>query len=394
MLNLIISFLFGVILSACLTYIILHKKSLKQQEELIKLKALSKSFEDFKSIIKQDFVELANKTIKEEQADLRKQNKEALEEKLLPFAKDLSEFKQKIENFHLLEEKNSSKLSAQLTQLEQNNQTIQQEAENLVKALTKNQNIKGAYGEDLIDTVLQSCGMQENVHYFKQFITTSENLKDNKEHNIRPDIVINLPDNRHLIIDSKVTLTSYLNYIEDSTKLKDFKTEVKKRILDLANKNYQEAENLYQPDFILMYMPIETSVSLLYEDMEIINLAYKSNIIIVSTASLIATIRLVNQLMAQQKQCESVNQIVNAGQKLYETFTKFCEELIELQKGFESIDKKFNTIINRFKRGNSNNPSLFSQVEELKQYGINTQKEIPSILLENVSDKIEEEIEV
>ena len=267
-----------------------------------------------------------------------------------------------------------------------NNKLIDQEDKNLTDALTKNQNIKGSYGENLLDTILQACGMQEGIHYTKQFVTTSASLKDDTEHIIRPDIVINLPDNRHLIIDSKVTLTSYLECVEDASRIKDFKTEVKKRIVDLANKNYQSAGSLWQPDFVLMYMPVETSINLLYEDYDLINSAYRANVIIVGTASLLATIRLVNQLFAQQKQCESVNQIVSAGTNLYETFVQFCEDLMDVQKRFEDVNKKLNTTINRFKRGNKNKPSLFSQVEALRDYGINTPKEIPAKLLEETEE--------
>ena len=139
-----------------------------------------------------------------------------------------------------------------------------------------------------------------------------------------------------------------------------------------------------------MYMPIESSVKLLYEDYDLINTAYKSKVIIVGTASLLATIRLVDQLFAQQKQCESVNHIVNAGTNLYETFVQFCEDLVDVQKKFEDVNKKLNTTINRFKRGNRNKPSLFSQVEALKEYGINTAKEIPAKLI--ATDDIEEEV--
>ena len=232
--------------------------------------------------------------------------------------------------------------------------------------------------------------MEEGIHYSKQFVTTSSSLKDDESHIIRPDVVVNLPDGRHLIIDSKVTLTSYLECAEDATKIKEFKSEVKKRMTDLANKNYQGADNIWQPDFVLMYMPIESSVKLLYEDYDLINTAYKSKVIIVGTASLLATIRLVDQLFAQQKQCESVNHIVNAGTNLYETFVQFCEDLVDVQKKFEDVNKKLNTTINRFKRGNRNKPSLFSQVEALKEYGINTAKEIPAKLI--ATDDIEEEV--
>ena len=129
-----------------------------------------------------------------------------------------------------------------------------------------------------------------------------------------------------------------------------------------------------------MYIPIENSLHFLYEDSELINLAYKANVIIVGTSSLLTTIRLVIQLMAQQKQQESVNNIVQAGTSLFETFSKFCEDLLDIKHKFEALESQFNTTINRFKRGNK---SLFSQVQALKDFGITTTKEIPAELLDN-----------
>lgn len=387
----VLSFLVGILLASVVFYVFYSKKIHALKEELITISAKSKSTEELQEIIKRDFVQLANETIKNEQEDLRKQNRESLEEKILPLTKELGEFKAKVEKFNLAGVENTTKIVEQIGNLEKNNKVIEQEAKNLVEALTKNQNVKGSYGEDLLDTILQSCGMVEGIHYSKQMVMTSANLKDNEEHIIRPDVVINLPNDHHLIIDSKVTLTSYLEYIKDNDKLKEFKNEVKKRIVDLANKNYQNAGDLSQPDFVLMYMPVETSVNLLYEDAELINSAYKSNIIIVGTSSLLATIRLVNQLMAQQKQKESINQIVNAGTNLYETFVQFCEDLLDVQKRFDDVNKKLNTTINRFRRNSKNKPSLFSQVEALKEFGINTNKEIPEKLLSEPEEAVEEE---
>ncbi len=387
----VLSFLVGILLASVAFYVFYSKKIHALKEELITVSAKSKSTEELQEIIKRDFVQLANETIKNEQEDLRKQNRESLEEKILPLTKELGEFKAKVEKFNLAGVENTTKIVEQIGNLEKNNKVIEQEAKNLVEALTKNQNVKGSYGEDLLDTILQSCGMVEGIHYSKQMVMTSANLKDNEEHIIRPDVVINLPNDHHLIIDSKVTLTSYLEYIKDNDKLKEFKNEVKKRIVDLANKNYQNAGDLSQPDFVLMYMPVETSVNLLYEDAELINSAYKSNIIIVGTSSLLATIRLVNQLMAQQKQKESINQIVNAGTNLYETFVQFCEDLLDVQKRFDDVNKKLNTTINRFRRNSKNKPSLFSQVEALKEFGINTNKEIPEKLLSEPEEAMEDE---
>ncbi len=341
-------------------------------------------FSKIRNIISNDFARLANETIKTEQEDLRKQNREALEEKILPLARQINDFKDKVEKFNLSGVENTTKIIEQIASLEKNNKSVEQEAKNLTEALTRNQNIKGAYGEDILDTILQNSGMTEGIHYFKQYSTFSETEDGSKK--IRPDVLIRLPDNRHLIIDSKVTLTSYLEYIKDSSKLKNFKNEVKQRIKELAEKKYQNAENTYQPDFILMYMPIDSSVGLLYEDSDIINFAYKSNIIITGTASLLVAIRLVNQLFSQQKQNENVKQIVKAGTNLYETFALFCDELISMQKDFNNLSQEFTTVINRFYRSNKNNPSLFSQIEELKKYGINTTAELP------VTDNTEEVI--
>ena len=378
----LIAFLVGAFIATLITTLIFIKKQTSEKEELIRLRTESKNYNSLQELIKQDFVRLANETIKQEQEDLRKQNREVLEEKILPLKAELGEFKSKVERFNLTGVENTTKIIEQILNLEKNSATIAQEAKNLTEALTKNQNIKGAYGENLLDTILQTCGMREGIHYTKQFVTTSENLCDEAEHTIRPDVVINLPDNRHIVVDSKVTLTSYLACVEEKDKIKDFKAEVKKRIIDLSNKNYQNADSLWQPDFVLMFLPIEASLQLLYQDFDLINFAYKSNVIIVGTASLLATIRLVNQLFAQQKQCECVNHIVNAGTNLFETFVQFCDDLVDVQKRFDEVNKKLHKTINRFKRKNNNKPSLFSQVEALRDYGINSAKEIPEKLLE------------
>ena len=341
-------------------------------------------FAKLRKTISKDFIEIANYTIKNEQEDLRKQHREILEDKILPLTTELKDFKEKVDKFNISGVENTVKIIEQLGVLERNNKILEQEAKNLTDALTKNQNIKGAYGEEILDTILQSSGMIEGVHYTKQFTTVSENLKDEKIHNIRPDIIINLPDNKHIIVDSKVTLSSYLECIKDNTKIKNFKSEIKRRLIDLAEKNYNNANDINQPDFIIMYLPIESSLSIVYEDNELINLAYKNNIIISGTASLLAAIRLVNQLFAQKKQNENVKQIVDAGTNLYETFSLLCEELIIMQKDFNELSQHFTTTINRFQRQNKNKPSLFSQIEELKKLGISTNKKIPDNFLEEI----------
>ena len=379
----ILCFSIGAILSGIIVKLYSDNKN---QKELTVVKTKLETYKTLEDMMKSDFSEIARETIKNEQEDLRKQHKESLELTLAPLTKELGEFKTKVENFNENGIKNTTSIIEKITNLEKSSAEISKEANLLANALSTNQNVKGAYGEGLLDTILQYCGMQEGVHYSKQYVTQSVDV-DGATHTIRPDIVLNLPDNRCLVIDSKMTLTSYLEFVQDKENLPRFKSEVKKRIVELSEKNYQKAEGLYQPDFVLMYIPIENSIHYLYEDLELINFAYRANVVIVGTPSLLVTIRLVNQLMAQQKQQESVNKIVQAGTNLYETFAKFCEELTDLKKRFEGLNTQFTKTVNRFQRGNKNTPSLFSQVEALKQCGLLTSKEIPVELLENVEDE-------
>ena len=379
----ILCFSIGAILSGIIVKLYSDNKN---QKELTVVKTKLETYKTLEDMMKSDFSEIARETIKNEQEDLRKQHKESLELTLAPLTKELGEFKTKVENFNENGIKNTTSIIEKITNLEKSSAEVSKEANLLANALSTNQNVKGAYGEGLLDTILQYCGMQEGVHYSKQYVTQSVDV-DGVTHTIRPDIVLNLPDNRCLVIDSKMTLTSYLEFVQDKENLPRFKSEVKKRIAELSEKNYQKAEGVYQPDFVLMYIPIENSIHYLYEDLELINFAYRANVVIVGTPSLLVTIRLVNQLMAQQKQQESVNKIVQAGTNLYETFAKFCEELTDLKKRFEGLNTQFTKTVNRFQRGNKNTPSLFSQVEALKQCGLLTSKEIPVELLEKEDDE-------
>ena len=144
-----VSFLIGATISGLIIHLLHSKKYSSSQEELIRLKAKIENTENLQEIIKRDFVQLANETIKNEQEDLRKQNRETLEEKILPLTKELGEFKQKVEHFNLKGVENTTKIVEQITNLEKNNKLIEHEAKNLVEALTKNQNVKGSYGENL-----------------------------------------------------------------------------------------------------------------------------------------------------------------------------------------------------------------------------------------------------
>lgn len=343
------------------------------------LKESKVSHENIMELVKNEFTNLANNALIEKQKNLQEQNALALDDKLKPVMERIKEFQQKVEQYNEEGIKNNISLMKEFENLEKNNKTISEEAQKLTLALTKNQNIKGAYGENLLDTILTNSGMKEGVHFDKQFQTENDEGKT-----IRPDCVIYLPENKSIVIDSKMTLESFINYqnSESEEDLKNFKTAVKTRIKELASKSYETARGLTQPDFILLYVPIENSLSLLYQDLELIDDAMKKNIIIIGTSSLLVTIKLINRLWAQEKRNESVEQIAQAGTALYETFSVFSNELKLIQDKFNELSKIFSTTIGRFTRNNPKNPSIFSQVEILKEYGISTNKEIPKEFLE------------
>ena len=401
-----LSSVIGLIFGALITYIFCKNKFQNEMKNLYDdlnqthaklntLEAQTKTQEDFRNIIKEDFSKLAVQTINEQQEDLRKQNREILDDKLKPLNEKLQEFQKQVSDFHTTGEVNKKELLKEIENLKNNSQKLSEDAVKLTNALTMSQNVKGSYGEDLLEIILQTGGLKENIHYSKQFRTTSANSKDESLHNIKPDFVINLPNKKHLIIDSKLTLTSYLEYEENQnvqTKEK-FKQAIKARIKELSDKNYESASNLFQPDFILLFMPIENCISMVYSDndfQDILHLAYASNIIIAGAASVLTIVRLVNQLWAIQSQYENSNKIALAGANLYETFVAFCENLQDIQKKFDDVSGLFTKTINRFSRNSSKNPSLFSQVQILKdEYKINTTKQIPQEFLEEQKEEVE-----
>jgi len=382
-----LAFLLGLGMGLLICFILKNKVDIENKF----LKENLKTPDMLIEVLRKEFSQIANETIIEKQQKLQEQNASTLEDKLKPVIERVKEFQEKVENFNKTEIENNAFLVKQFENLEKNNQMISDEAQKLTLALSKNQNIKGAWGENLISTVLDSSGLMENIHYYKHFHTQNPDGET-----IYPDIVINLPNDKHLIIDSKFTLTSYIEMCQDDENKESqtkFKREIKSRIDEIAKKEYKEARNLNQPDFVIIYLPLENSVASVYQDSELVQYALNRDIIITGTSSLLTTVRLVNQIWAKEKNNESVRQIVNAGVNMYETFVAFCEDIKALQKQFDNVNSQFKTLLGRFTRNNPKAPSIFSQVEKLKTFGITSAKQIPSEFLETDEDNLIVEVQ-
>lgn len=331
------------------------------REENFKLKSQINFSQNFINDLKLEFGNIAKEALNSQQqsllslhsADLKTKMDLFKAEELTPVNNLLKDFKNAIDEYQKAHYTETIEVKNALAT-----------AEKYAKALTSDQNSKGSLGEDLLERVLNSANLQENIHYSKQFNTE----------NGKPDFVIHLSNNKHIIIDSKVILKKYLEYRQsdsDENLKKEFITDITLCINNLAKRHYEDIEELAQPGFILMYIPVESCVNLIYSDedfVKVIELANSKNIIIIGTASLIVVLRLINQLWASRIQEMNVTNIITCAEKLYNNITLHAQSLLNIKT---SIEKSLNSIqkeINRFTA--RNNGSIFKEAEKLKDYGI------------------------
>lgn len=339
---------------------IYQSKIVKLKCENIELKSQINLNENIINQIKAEFSQIAQESLKSQQEQLLLQHSTDLKtkidlfkaEEITPINKLLRDFKESIDLYQKSHEQESSDIKNAIAT-----------AEKYAKALTTNQNSKGRFGEDWLEQILKFANLTENIHYTKQFESNGS----------KPDFIINLPNDNKLIIDSKVILKNYIEYrqTEDNNLKKSFALDLNNCINLLAKKNYEEIPEQSQPKFILMFIPIETCVNMIYSDYEfrsIIENANAKNIIIVGSSSLLVTLRLVNQLWAENTQNENIKNIIKVGEALYNNVAVHAQNLLNIQKVIEGATQSIQTEINRFVT--RNNGSIFKEAEKLKEYGI------------------------
>ena len=345
-----------------------YKKSIDLlKEENLNLKTRAGLNENIVSEVKLAFSQIAQDSLKNQQEALILEHSRNLKskmelfkaEELTPVNNLLKEFKQAIENYQKAHFEEAVEIKNAIAT-----------AEKYAKALTTSQNSKGEFGEDWLEQILKFANLQENIHYTKQFVSDGA----------KPDFVVNLPDDKHIIIDSKVILKNFIEYMqsEDESLKKAFINDLTNCITSLSVKNYEEIEKLNQPGFILMYIPVETCVNLIYTDFDfrkVIELANSRNIIIAGTSSLLVTLRLVNHLWASQIQYNNMQNIIKVGENLYNYIAQHAQNLQNIQQSIDKASKSIQTELNRFT--SRNNGSIFKEAEKLIQFGISS-KEIKS----------------
>ena len=337
-----------------------EKQLLSLKTENLELKAKIGLNENIINTVKAEFSKIAQESLKNQQEQLLSAHSTDLKtkmdlfkaEEISPLNTILKDFKDSIDNYQKSHKEESLEIKNAISI-----------AEKYAKALTTNQNSKGEFGEKLLEQTLNFANLKENVHYTKQFSQGAT----------KPDFIIYLPENKHLIIDSKVILKNYLEYRETETECdkKAFLNDLTTCINQLGNKHYEQIENTHQAGFILMYIPIESCVNLIYTDPDfrkILELANAHNIIITGTSSIIVTLRLVANLWTTKNSYDNVKNIIETGEKLYNNIATHAQNLLTIQSAIENASKSINSEINRFKE--KNNGSIFKEAEKLHEFGI------------------------
>ena len=329
-----------------------------------------------------EFKNLANEILEEKTKKFTEQNKSNLGEILTPLKEKIQEFEKKVETTYEKELRNTISLKEEVKQLFELNQKISTEANNLTKALKGDVKKQGNWGEVVLEKILEKSGLQKGIEY-----ETQTSARNDSHELIRPDVVINLPNKKHIIIDSKVSLIAYDSFVntenqeERNKYLKQHLESIKNHIKGLSEKNYQSAQLFDTPDFILLFIPIESSFSLAIQaDIELFNYAWDRKIVIVSPSTLLATLRTIESIWRHEKQTKNAIEIARQGGSLYDKFEGFLKDLEKLGNQLKTLSGTYDEAHKKLSTGKGN---LIGQVEKLKTLGAKTGKSLPEKYLDN-----------
>ena len=346
-----------------------------------RLQEQAKELEQLREKFLQQFTSISNQVLMNNAEHFKKASAENLEQILSPLKERIKEFEAKVDATYEKTLKDSVSLKEQITQLASLNQQMSLDALNLTKALKGENKTQGNWGEYLLESLLEKSGLRKGVHYER------EEVRQNDESKVyRPDVVIRLPDSKHLIIDSKLSLVAYEAYCscEDDSQLEVYLrshiNSIRTHYTDLGRKNYHRLSGINSPDFVMMYIPIEPAFNLaLQHDHDIFTDAFDKNIVLVTTSTLLATLRTVAGVWRQEDQKRNVIRIAEESGKLYDKFVGFVDDLKTIGKHIEGSQSAYSLAMNKLTEGKGN---LVRRVEILKELGAKTSKTIDDSLLQ------------
>lgn len=350
-----------------------------------RLKEQKDELEQLNQKFSKEFENLANRILDEKSQKFTEQNKANLDVILNPLKERIKEFEQKVEKTYKTDSDERVTLKTEIKNLIDLNKQLSEEANHLALALKGDNKQQGNWGEMVLEKILERSGLTEGTEYRTQF--TATNADGDK---IKPDVVIFLPDNKHIIVDSKVSLVAYnacVNATDETERLKFLKAHIeslRNHVKLLSEKNYQTATGLASPDFVLLFVPIESSFSLAVQgDAELFNYAWDRKIVIVSPSTLLATLRTIASIWKQERQTRNALDIADEGGKLYDKFVAFVDDLIKVGNGIKKTQTDYEDAMKKLHEGTGN---LVRRAEKMKELGAKTSKQLPHSLVERASE--------
>ena len=332
------------------------------------------------------FKNLANEILEEKSKKFTLQNENNLKQVLDPLKTKLTEFQTTVERVYVNESKDRSALAQQVTHLAMQSQQISQQAQDLTNALKGSVKAQGNWGELLLEKILEDAGLRKGSEYeLRETYTQGDGKRG------QPDVVINLPDHKHIVVDAKVSLNAYSEYANAQTDaqrgdaIDRHLASLRAHIKGLSGKNYQELLEINSPDFVVMFIPIEPafSAALMHDD-QLWRDAYNKNVLLVGPVNLLFVLRTVSNLWNAEVQRQYVADIVKRGSELYDKFAGFVESMQEIGFRLDQAQSSYSEAMSRMKHGRGN---LLRQAEQLKEFGIKPKKNLPEHLLEDETEE-------
>lgn len=350
----------------------LIKSNQKKEEEIQNLhERLTKEFED-----------IANRVLVTRSKAINEENSQKLADILSPFKEQIAQFEKKVEDTYDKEVRDKLSLQSEVKRLFDLNHRISEETGNLTRALKGDVKKLGNWGEVILERVLEHSGLTKGREYRREVVDTNSNGET-----IRPDVIIDLPQNRHLIIDSKLSLYAYEEYVNAESQLqkegalKRHKERLREHIKTLFEKNYMSAQKLNCPDFVLMFIPVEASFAVAIEnDNELFAFAWDKKIVPVSPSTLLATLKTIGSIWRQENQTKNAQEIARQGGALYDKLVGFVIELEKVGSNINQLQNNYSSAMLKLQTGKGN---LIARAEKIRELGAKNNKTIPDHYLEN-----------
>lgn len=364
----------------------------RQQELAVaqhQLEAQQKQFQELQQQSQLIFENLASKILEEKTQRFDQQQQQSLEILLNPLKEKIKEFEEGIEKKFVEDAREKLSLKLAIEQLKELNTQLSDDANRLALALKGEAKTQGNWGEYQLELLLQKAGLTKDVHYFVQ-----PSFKDEQGQDKRPDFIIQLPDDKHLIIDSKVSLLAYEQFFhaqspEEQTRcLKAHLQSIRQHIKDLSNKRYQQLYQLQTPDYLLLFIPIEPAfTAALQADQQLFMEALDKNIVLVSSSTLLATMRTVSFIWKQEKQKRSVLEIAHQSGLLYDRFVSFVEELEQIGYRLNQAQESYHNAFQKLSAGKKYGDTLIGRAQKIHDLGAKASKRLPQHLIDEAKDR-------